>query len=151
LFFWSLQLLVIPGTRVSGLNDGHTNLPLQLPHITPDFRELENCHRATINVKLESPLIVATPDHRTKPIPWHKNFPNGESFDFLRIQFEPSYGAPLVKAWLYIAHGSPHRNDLRIHEVITERLDLTDDPRCRIHIDRWPIWLPYTAFRAAIV
>jgi hypothetical protein len=94
---------------------------------------------------------VISPDDRTQPIRWdNEHFPNGEVFDFLRIQFDAP-GAEPVNAWLYIAHASLHRGTAHVHEVLAPELKLPADAQCKVRIDRDAIRLPYPSFPAVIV
>jgi hypothetical protein len=103
-------MITIEGVRCEGLNAAHNNLQTQLPLIAEEFPEVAECYHGTINVELPVPLIVVAPDHRSKPIYWdNANFPHGEVFDLLRIEFEAPLDAAPVTAWLYIPHGSPAR------------------------------------------
>jgi hypothetical protein len=108
----------LAGTRCHGTGTAHLNLRSQLPLIAPEFPEVADCHPGTINLLLDQGLLVVRPDHRTRPIPWHPNFGEGERFDLLRIEVEAPSGADRMKGWLYIPHGSPHRQNLRYHELL---------------------------------
>lgn len=69
----------------------------------------------------------------------------------LRIRLEAPVGAAPVPAWLYIAHGSDHRQDLWLHEVVTRELQVSEGDACRVHIDRPAIQLPYAALPVVVV
>ena len=127
----SLQACIIPG-----LGAATETLSRQLPLISQDFPEVSVCHWGTINLKLECPLIVTNPDHRTVPLAWTPSKRTREVFDLLRIELELhiSQTRRRVPAWLYIAHSSPHRRTPMIHEVIATPLNLTDVESCRIHL-----------------
>jgi hypothetical protein len=141
----------IQGTSQVGLGAAAGNLDLELPMIAAEFPEVVNCHHGTINLLLDIPLLVAVPDHRTKPIPWHPSFGEGEVFDFLRISFEAPLGTSSTPAWLFIPHGSPHRQNLRYHEVLAPRLRLHASARCRVGIDRAAVQMPYLHFPLIVV
>jgi hypothetical protein len=146
-------MIEITGQRQPGEGTATGNLAKQLPLILPGFPEIAAVHRGTINLRLDRPLLVLTPDHRTRPIDWdHANHPDGEIFDFLRIQFEAPVGSGPVDAWLYIAHNSQWRKDPRVHEVMAPMIENLDaDAICKIRIDR-PGWeLPYQLWRAIVV
>jgi hypothetical protein len=110
-------LFSLEGTHQAGLRAAARALAVQLPLIAAEFPEVAGCQPGTINLLLNCRLLVATPDHRMCPIPWHPDVPAGKVFDLLRIELEAPAGAEAVQAWLYIPHGSPHRRDLRLHEV----------------------------------
>ena len=100
---------------------------------------------------LDRPLLILAPDHRTEPIPWHPDLPQGEVFDLLRIELEAPTGATAVPAWLFIPHGSPHRQNLRLHEVIAAKLDLDAEAGCLISIERNAVQLPYQSWPVIVV
>jgi hypothetical protein len=138
--------------RCGGLKAAHENLAKQLPLIAKEFPEIADCHHGTINVHLTVPLFVVAPDHRSEPIPWdNTNFPNGEVFDLLRIQFEAPVDTKPVTAWFYIPHGSPARRTPYIHEVLAPKLDVPDKAQCRIRINRSAVQIPYSLFPAVII
>ncbi len=125
-------------------------LALQLPHIGNEFPEVAACHRGSINLELELPLLVLAPDHRTQPIAWKTGIT--EVFDFLRIELEAPPDSSPISAWLYIPHDSPHRRTPHIHEVITTtQLNLAGVTMCRIRINRSAFQLPLPQFRALVV
>lgn len=145
-------MITIEGVRCRGLNAAHRNLQKQLPPIVAEFPEIAHCYHGTINVRLDVPLLVLTPDHRSHPIHWDDvEFPNGEVFDFLRIDFEAPLDAKPVRAWLYIPHGSKARWTPNIHEVLAPELSISADARCRVEINRTCIQLPYRWFPAVVV
>jgi hypothetical protein len=137
----------INGKLEGGLKCAHISFALQLPHVIREFPELAGCYAGTLNLRLEMPLLVLVPDHRTKAFAWHPPFPGvTEAFDFLRVRLEAPIGAKPVSAWFYIAHGSQHRADPALQEVVTkQQMPVTDGVLCRVHIDRETIRLPYAA------
>jgi hypothetical protein len=144
-------LIAITGHIRNGIGAATQTLSHQLPYIAKEFPEVAACHRGSINLELEVPLLVLVPDHRTKPIAWLPGNPNTETFDFVRIELEAPYDAPAVPAWLYIPHRSPHRRTLHIHEVITTQLNLAGVKLCRIKINRPTFQLPLPLFPLVVV
>ncbi len=144
-------MFAVEGTRQAGLGAATGNLAVQLPLIAGEFPEVGACYPGTINLLLDYPLLVLAPDHRTRPLAWHPNFAAGEVFDFLRIQLETPTGAESVPAWLYIPHGSPHRQNLRLHEVIAPKVNVAAGARCRVRIDRKAVQVPYEAWPVVVV
>jgi hypothetical protein len=119
----------------------------QLPLISEEFPEVRDCHIGTINVAFEPIIIAAGWDHRTNPINWcGEGEWDGEVFDFLRVKLRfPDLDKQPHSAWMYIAHGSPHRMDPHNHEFLAHyipglRLGITVVMEC----DRPYIELPYT-------
>ena len=144
-------MITIHGKRLKGLGHASHNLAIQLPLIIQEFPEIADCRPGTINVQFERPLLVLTPDHRTRPIPWKQGpeFGEGEIFEFLRIQVELPTGA--VRAWLYLSHITPHRADPRVHEIVAPELNLETEQEISIHIARPAFQLPYLQFPAVVV
>lgn len=110
--------------RFSGEGKAGRTIAIQLPLIAQTFPEIRSCHPGTINLELESPLIIVRPDHRTQPIKWKQNLEIGEVFDLVRIRLETRLGDTVHDAWLYIAHRSEHRKNLSHHELIAPFLKL---------------------------
>ncbi|MBI0471267.1 glycosyltransferase family 9 protein [Pectobacterium parmentieri] len=129
----SLQAKIIPGLGVAT-----GTLTRQLPLIAQDFPEIADCYPGTLNLRLELPLELIHPDHRTPPLAWTPSGRTREVFDLLRVELEFSHLPTPVGAWLYVAHLSPHRATPTLHEVIAPKLVLGDVRQCRVH-------LPYSA------
>lgn len=141
-------------TTSGGSSEGAAtqNLRVQIPLIEREFSEIQGCYCGTINLRLPRNLIIAEPDYRTTPIPWHPEHAPGEVFDFLRIKLEAPEEREQVDAWIYIAHDSEHRRDPTMHEILaSEYCDLSESARCRIHISRNVIELPYRANPTLVV
>lgn len=119
---------------IPGLGVATGTLARQLPLIAQDFPEVADCFPGTLNLKLELPLEITRPDHRTHPLAWTPSGKTREVFDLLRIELElPHFPAP-VPAWLYVAHRSPHRATPTLHEVIAPWLAIGDISQCLIHL-----------------
>jgi hypothetical protein len=117
-------------------------LRVQLPLIGANFPEILAAVPGTINLGLEQPLLVLFSDYRTAPIDW-ENKGNYETFDLLRAQLE--IRGVKYDGWLYVAHGSPHRADLKTHEFIAQtRVPIRDDDSCLLHISRECASVPYS-------
>ena len=147
-------MIRIKGRRIKGIGEATNSVAIQIPHIAAEFPEIAKAHPATINLELDLPLIVLTPDHRTRVIDWDpKRYPGGEVFDLLRIELEAPLGARRMSAWLYIAHRSDWRKSPQHHEIIAPRFirNLRPDSRCRIIIYRDAAKLPYRQWPAVVV
>lgn len=127
--FFSLKARVIHGLGVA-----KGTLARQLPLISQEFPEVANCHPGTINLALEFPIIVTQPDHRTTPLAWTPSGRTDEVFELVRVELEFNDLPRRVAAWLYVAHGSPHRRTPIVHEVIAEQINLSNVRDCRLHI-----------------
>lgn len=110
-------------------------LPVQLPFIGKHFPDILGAYPATINLLLEQPLLVQGYDFRTPPINWQYDGSAPEEFDFVRVELEIRGNTNSV--WLYFAHGSPHRQNPAIHEIIARsKLTIRDNEQCILRIPR---------------
>lgn len=117
------------------------NLVKQVPLIARDFPEFAEAKFGTINLRLDKALLVANYDHRTVQIGWQGDG-SAEVFDLVRAQLEVN--AKIFDGWLYVAHGSGHRRDLRIHEFIARsKIEIQDGDRCSLHMVRDCNSIPY--------
>jgi YD repeat-containing protein len=138
--FFSLRAWIIPGLGVA-----QETLARQLPLISQEFPEVAGCHPGTINLEFESPIEVTQPDHRTVPLAWTPSGRTTEVFDLVRVELEFDELPARVPAWLYVAHGSPHRCTPTVHEVIARQINLSEIHKCRLHIRASAVSLaPYT-------
>ncbi|MGV8863211.1 MAG: glycosyltransferase family 9 protein [Pseudomonas sp.] len=127
---------------VHGLGVASGTLARQLPLISENFPEVADCHPGTINVLLDRPLLLTKPDHRTAPLAWTPSGRITEVFDLLRVELELSSTPARIPAWLYVAHGSPHRSTPSVHELIAYPLSLTGVHHCRLHMRADAVALP---------
>lgn len=125
----SLRARIVPGQGVA-----QGTLARQLPLISQEFPEVAVCHPATINLEFEAPVEVVQPDHRTAPLAWTPSGRTTEVFDLVRVELEFDQLPARVAAWLYVAHGSPHRCTPTVHEVIARQVSLSNVRECRLHI-----------------
>ncbi|MEF9426135.1 MAG: hypothetical protein L0956_02805 [Candidatus Mariimomonas ferrooxydans] len=101
----------------------------------PDIEE--KYHKGTINLLLERPLIIFSPDIKTPPIEWETNCI--EVFGFMKIKFEtvPSKPNMPLDAWIYIPYGSPHYANPFYKEIIAPTIrDLNGVEYCNIIIEK---------------
>lgn len=140
-------MLILRGRRIPGKGLAAGTVAAQLGEIAKEFPEITHCHHGTINIELASPLLVLTPDHRTKPI----RAAGGEVFDLLRIEIEVPSDTPRQQAWLYLSHWTIHRQTPTVHEVIAPRLHIPDKCECVVHISRPFVELPYPRWPAVVV
>lgn len=127
--FFSLKARIVRGLGVA-----HGTLARQLPLISQEFPEVASCHPGTINLEFETPIKVTQPDHRTVPLAWTPSGRKTEVFDLVRVELEFDQLPARVPAWLYVAHGSPHRCTPTVHEVIARQINLSAVHECRLHI-----------------
>lgn len=133
--------IVFNAKVVAGLGAASHTIAAQLPKIATLFPEVSGCHPASINLQLEEPLRINNPDFTTPQINWQiaQQRSIAEKFSFLRVQLEHPLGGDHHRAWLYIAHGSPHCHNLFGVEVIAAYIaDLIPGDRCRLHIPARP-------------
>ncbi|MFM0349826.1 glycosyltransferase family 9 protein [Paraburkholderia sp. RL17-347-BIC-D] len=126
--------IVVEGRIVSGLGAARGTLARQLPLIEADFPGVSDCFRGTLNVTLARPLWVTRPDHRTAPLAWTPSGRTREVFDLLRVELALAESGRRFAAWLYVAHGSPHRRTPEVHELIAPKIDLNGETRCALII-----------------
>ena len=131
----------------AGLGCATQNLTLQIPAIAPSFPEILNYYAATVNVCFEPKIIVAGSDHRTAPIPWIRDQPQGEVFDLVRVRLLFIDLDTEVQALMYVAHWSPFRHDPHMHEFLAERFieGLQQGMTVVMECDRDSVELAYTA------
>jgi len=126
--------LSIDARIVPGLGVASGTLARQLPLISQHYPQVATCHPGTINLALDQPLLLTDPDHRTVPLAWTPSGRTTEVFDFLHVELELSSSPARIPAWLYVAHGSPHRKTPWIHELIAHPLNLDNVSHCRLHL-----------------
>ncbi|KVR88740.1 hypothetical protein WK27_11275 [Burkholderia vietnamiensis] len=126
--------ITVAARLVRGLGAASGTLSRQIPLISAGFPEVAGCHPGTINLQLEHALHVREPDHRTAPLAWTPSGRTREVFDLIRVELELVESGRRFPAWLYVAHGSPHRNTPTIHELIARPLDLAGETDCRLHV-----------------
>ncbi|HEY9070709.1 MAG TPA: hypothetical protein VIV61_10680 [Candidatus Ozemobacteraceae bacterium] len=126
----------IKGKIQKGTGEGQNTVREQLPYFQECFPEVGVCRAGTINILLEQPLVVITPDFTTRPLPWHPAFrivKGGETFQFVRIRLTVEGQEP-VNAWIYRAQFSPYRDNPFYIEVIAPPVSFTGTPGCTIEV-----------------
>ncbi len=94
-----------------------------------------NCQMATINVKLKNKIIINKWEYTFDKVFWLPSSDTWyEKLSFTQIVF--TYKNNQVKAWLYKAYKSPHKNDNYLLEVIAPYIkDLKTNENCEIEIN----------------
>lgn len=126
----------IKGKVQKGLGEAHNTIKEQMPYFKECFPEVTICKPGTINVLLEKPIVIVTPDFSTPPIPWHPAFKlvkGGETFSFVRITLE-IVGLPQTNAWIYKAQFSPYRDNPYYLEILAPPLNFSGEPECFIYV-----------------
>ena len=121
-------MIPIRGKILQGSGQGQNTLREQMPFFRDCFPEVSGCRAATINIRLEKPLIVLKPDFTTQSVPWHPAFKvvkGGEVFQFIRIRLG-FQGSQPVDAWIYRAQFSPYREDPFMIEVLAPPIEFRD-------------------------
>ncbi|CAG9269772.1 glycosyltransferase family 9 protein [Paraburkholderia caribensis] len=126
--------IVVKGRIGRGLGVANGTLARQLPMIESDFPDVSACFRGTLNVTLARPLWVTRPDHRTPPLAWTPSGRTREVFDLLRVELALIESGRRFVAWLYVAHGSPHRLTPDVHELIAPKIELNGETCCALTI-----------------
>lgn len=114
-------MISIQGIKRSGFGAATQTLKAQLPLIVSTYPDVKDCFEGTINVQLDTDLLIRNADYCTAPLQWTKNF--WERFSFLKIRLEIPRLGKSYDAWIYVAHNSPHRAKLNFHEIICERIE----------------------------
>lgn len=126
----------IRGKVQQGRGESKNTVHEQMPYFKEVFPEIGVCKEATINILLDKPLVIISPDFTTEPLPWHPAFrivKGGEVFKFLRIKltiddFEP------VDAWVYRAQFSPYQDNPYYIEVLAPEINFHGTPGCQIEV-----------------
>jgi hypothetical protein len=129
-------MTILKGTIIGGMDAAHRSIEVQMEHLLPHF-DLSGFYIGTINVRLDDPLFITQFDVSTPPIKWHP-YEDTDRFSFLRVGFQldtPNFGNP-VDAVIYHAAASPQRSDPRFIEIMTRKLDIGNNLRCFIHVNR---------------
>ena len=129
-------MISINGRVLKGKSESQNTLREQLPFFQECFPEVGTCKPGTLNIRLEKPLAILTPDFTTGPIPWHPALrlsKKGEIFQFIRTSLILEGQEP-VPAWIYRAQFSPYRDDPFLVEVIAQPLKFHGLPSCRLEI-----------------
>jgi len=111
-------------------------LPKQIPYFKKYLPGIENYYVGTINLLLEAPLVIYSPDIETEPIEWTRGFT--EKFGFLKIKFEtiPASQDKPLDALIYIPYSSPHYPNPFYKEILAPEVTLDGIEYCNIIIDK---------------
>lgn len=143
-----MDVYTIQGVVIQGIGAASRTVAQQLPGFVARFRELEICHPATINVRLDTRLLVLRPDFQVV-----SEWGGGQEIvDFLRIGLEIPVGRPRGSAWIYVPHKSPHRENPAHHEILSVFLDeVRPGTSCAVRIFNRLERLPYEKFPGCVV
>ncbi|MGM0599717.1 MAG: hypothetical protein ACQETH_07835 [Candidatus Rifleibacteriota bacterium] len=126
----------IRGKVQKGRGESKNTVHEQMPFFKEVFPEIGNCKEATINILLDKPLVIISPDFTTEPLPWHPAFKivkGGEVFKFLRIKLTINDFEP-VDAWIYRAQFSPYQDNPYYVEVLAPEIHFHGTPGCKIEV-----------------
>lgn len=126
----------IRGKIQKGLGESKNTVREQMPYFRSCFSEVADCREGTINILLEKPLVILSPDFTTEPLPWHPAFKivkGGEVFKFLRIKLTVD-GCQPVNAWIYKAQFSPYHDNPYYIEVLAPSIGFSGVPECTIEV-----------------
>lgn len=126
----------IRGKIQKGLGESRNTVREQMPFFQECFPEVAGCKEGTINILLEKPLVILSPDFTTEPLPWHPAFKivkGGEVFKFLRIKLTVDGHEP-VKAWIYKAQFSPYHDNPFYIEVLAPAIPFSGECGCSIEV-----------------
>lgn len=128
----------IKGKIQKGIGESKNTVKEQMPFFAECFPEVTKCKAATINILLEKPLVILSPDFTTEPLPWHPAFKiikGGEVFKFLRIKLHVE-GCDEVDAYVYKAQFSPYLDSPYYIEVMAPELKFKGTPNCTITVSK---------------
>lgn len=135
---------IIPGTKISGYGEAGNAIKSQFEHLIADFPDIAGIHQwGTLNIMLDYPLRIIDPDYTTAPIEWTPGVKEKFSFTKVGLQLAP-FDQPVVDAWIYIAHGSPHRGNALHIELLTATITIENG-------DHVLIYLPPYRYSSSIV
>lgn len=126
----------VKGRVQKGLGESKNTVREQMPFFRQVFPEVEVCQEGTINILLDKPLVIISPDFTTEPLPWHPAFKivkGGEVFKFLRINLAIE-GCKKTNAWIYKAQFSPYHDNPYYIEVLAPPLEFSGTPECEIEV-----------------
>ena len=142
----------IKGKIQKGIGESSNTVKEQMPFFEKCFPEVTCCkaatinillasvslliYQVTINILLEQPLVVLSPDFTTEPLPWHPAFKmvkGGEVFKFLRIKLQVA-GFDEVNAWIYKAQFSPYQDNPYYIEVLAPKINFVGTPDCKVTV-----------------
>lgn len=126
----------IRGKIQKGLGESKNTVREQMPLFRECFPEVGVCKEGTINILLDKPLVILSPDFTTEPLPWHPAFKivkGGEVFKFLRIKLTVD-GCEPVKAWVYKAQFSPYHDNPFYVEVLAPEIPFHGECGCSIEV-----------------
>ncbi len=134
-------MIKLRGKIFEGTKGAAPSIEKQKPFLQPYIPEISLLKSGTINVELESPLLIATYDVETPSIEWEPN--RWEKFRIVRAAIQlcvPTFGDP-VPCLLYYAEKSPYYYNPRFVEVVTKKLDQKNEAReCFICLTQ-PHWI----------
>jgi hypothetical protein len=134
--------ITVDGTVVRGNRAASKNIKFQLPHLIGQFPDIKNIYSASINVRLDSSLLIRKYDHNTSISWWdvdegREGFWHPERFSLLEIKFEFPIGATIHRAWFYESHDSGRVGNPVIFEIVSQKIEgLSYGSRCKIHVDK---------------
>ncbi len=126
----------IRGQIQKGMGESQNTVHEQMPYFKKCFPEVACCKEGTINILLEKPLVIISPDFTTEPLPWHPAFrivKGGEVFKFLRIKLTVDNCEP-VEAWIYKAQFSPYHDNPFYVEVLAPPIGFKGTPGCNVEV-----------------
>ena len=143
--------VVIEATVQRGARVANKNIKSQLPKLISQFPELKDIHTATINLRLDKPLLISKFE-RTTFIRWwdvdvgRAGFWHPEEFSILPIKFEYPINGQTKDGWLFVSHDSGYFRRAQtasglfrfeVIEVVTEQIaGLQYGHRCKIYVEK---------------
>jgi len=123
----------ISGTIQKGHGIASGAIERQVPHLSPYVPEIVSMKYGTINVHLDTPVLIQNYEIITPPIEWAIGF--AERFFIIRASFRLEPEQNQTPCLVYFASTSPYFQKSPIFsvlEIVTSPLDLDGKLRCSI-------------------
>ena len=125
------KFIEISGRVTSGKGLAVETIPKQYLYLVQHFPEIYNIHKASINVRLNVPVVFMDWDFTSPPIAWREDGCT-ERFSFRRILFQVDHS--IFKAWIYHPHKSSNSYDPYLVEIVLPHIDIEINSKCNIFI-----------------
>ena len=124
---------IITGTKISGYGGAAASLEKQFEHLVREFPDIAGIHQwGTLNIFLDYPLRITSPDYTTSFIEWTPD--NSERFSFTKVGLQVTPQSQPLDGWIYVAHRSPHRGNALLVEILTATVEISDQSQVAIFL-----------------
>jgi hypothetical protein len=127
---------IIVGQKIPGLGGAGKALEKQFSKLVQGFPDIAGVHKyGTLNIWLHYPLRIYSPDFTSQEIEWEEDLK--ETFSLTKVELQKYGEQQKYDAWIYVAHGSPHRGNALMIEILTQTLDIKDDDQVLIYLPKY--------------